>query len=162
MTPHANARGVHRRARRRRRPALGSRRRRKLTKKLAAARLNVATREGSDPEEIAALKHAVALFQAEAELKKAVKEAQAALDLVTLKKYGDLDEEDIQALVLDDKWKATTSRRVENVLTLLVLDLVGRLQELGERYGETLGSLDAELAIVSARVTDHLAQIGVT
>jgi type I restriction enzyme M protein len=134
----------------------------KVTKALAAARLKEAKREGADAEEIAALDHAVALFEAESAAKSAAKKSKAALDLATLNKYGDLTESDVKELVLDDKWEATVSRRVEGVLTSLVLDLVARLQVLGERYGETVGRLDAEVDELSARVAGHLAAMGVT
>jgi type I restriction enzyme M protein len=133
----------------------------KITKALAAARLRGAQREGSDADEIAALEQVIALFNSESADKKAAKEAQAALDIVTLKKYGDLSEADVKMLVLDDKWKATISRRVEGVLTSLVLHLVARIQELGERYRETLDSLEVELHELSNRVAAHLAEMGV-
>jgi type I restriction enzyme M protein len=48
------------------------------------------------------------------------------------------------------------------VLTSLVLDLVGRITELGERYGETLGDLEAGFYDLSPRVAGYLAQMGVT
>jgi type I restriction enzyme M protein len=134
----------------------------KVTKALAAARLKEARCEGSDADEIVALERAVALFNAESAAKKTVKTAQAALDVATLKKYGDLREADVKALVLDDKWKATISRRVENILTSLVLDLVARIRELGERYGETLGNLEAGLNELGNRVAGHLAAMGIT
>jgi type I restriction enzyme M protein len=133
----------------------------KLTKALAAARLKEAKQEGSDPDEVAALERVLTLFKVEGSAKKAAKEARAALDLATLNKYGDLAEADVKVLVLDDKWKATVSSRVEGVLTSLVLDLVARLQELGERYGETVGSLEAEAEELSSRVAGHLAEMGV-
>ena len=63
----------------------------KITKALAAARLKEAKREDSDPDEVEALEHLIKLYNAEAAAKKAAKEAQAALDVATLKKYGDLD-----------------------------------------------------------------------
>ena len=53
----------------------------------------------------------IKLYDAEAAAKKAVKDAQAALDLATLKKYGDLTEADVKTLVLDDKWQATIVAR---------------------------------------------------
>ena len=42
-----------------------------------------------------------------------------------------------------------------------VLDLVARIQELGERYDETLGTLESRLDEVSSRVDAHLAEMGV-
>jgi type I restriction enzyme M protein len=133
----------------------------KITKSLAAARLREAKREGSDADEIAALEGGVALFNAESAAKKSAKEAQVVLDVATLKKYGDLSEADVKALVLDQKWMDTVSRRVEGVLSSLVLGLVARIQQLGERYGETVDSLEVELDKLSDRVAGHLADMGV-
>ena len=115
---------------------------------------------GPTPRKSAALKHAVALFDAEAAAKKAAKKAQDALDIATLKKYGDLSEADVKELVLDDKWRATIARRVESVNDLIVLDLVPRIEVLGERYGETLSSLETELDELSDRVAGHLVEMG--
>lgn len=134
----------------------------KVTRTLAAARLKEGKREGADAKEIAALKHAVSLFDAESTAKRAAKQAQQALDIATMKKYGDLNEADAKKLVLDDKWAATIAGRVEGVLTSLALDLVARIQTLGERYGETLGSLEAELDELNTRVADNLAAMGVS
>jgi type I restriction enzyme M protein len=134
----------------------------KVTKALAGARLKEAKRGDADADEIAALERLIWLFNAESAAKKKAKDAQAALDVATLKKYGDLSEVDVKVLVLDDKWKATVLGRVEGVLISLVLGLVGRIHELGERYGETIGDLEAEFEERSAKVVSHLAEMGVT
>ena len=133
----------------------------KLTKTLASARLKEAKREDSDPDEIAALEQAVSLFKAESAAKKAAKEARAALDLTTLNKYGDLSEAEVKTLVLDDKWKATVSMRVESVLNSLVLQLVARIQELGERYGETMTELESAVTRLDGQIAGHLAAMEV-
>ncbi|WP_079868795.1 type I restriction-modification system subunit M [Mycobacteroides abscessus] len=132
----------------------------KISKALVAARLK-AIRTGGDPEEIKALQHASKLYNAESAAKKAVKDAQADLDLATLKKYGALTEEDIKTLVFDDKWQATVVRRVAGEVEALTLDLVARIQQLGERYAETVSDLDAELEKLEAKVAGHLAAMGV-
>ncbi|WP_207544730.1 type I restriction-modification system subunit M [Mycolicibacterium conceptionense] len=133
----------------------------KISKALVAARLK-AIRTGGDPEEIKALQHASKLYNAEAAAKKAVKDAQADLDLATLKKYGDLTEEDIETLVLDDKWQATVVRRIAGEVEALTLDLVARIQQLGERYAETVSDLGGELEKLEAKVASHLAAMGVS
>ena len=133
----------------------------KITKALAVARLKAAKREGSDPDEIEAIQHLLDLYDSEAAAKKAAKEAQATLDLTALKKYGDLTESDIKTLVLDDKWAATVSDRIIGEVNALTLALVGRIQQLGERYAETLEELDAELLKLDNRVAAHLADMGV-
>ncbi|WP_312029165.1 type I restriction-modification system subunit M [Gordonia paraffinivorans] len=132
----------------------------KISKALVAARLK-AIKTSGDPDEIKALQHATKLYNAEAAAKKAVKDAQAKLDLATLKKYGDLTEDDIKTLVLDDKWQATVARRVAREVEALTLDLVARIQQLGDRYAVTVEDLDAELDRLEARVAGHLTAMGV-
>lgn len=132
----------------------------KITKALAAARLKEAKREGSDQDEVKALQHLLDLYDAEAIAKKAAKEAQAALDLAALKKYGDLTESDVRVLVLDDKWVATIAGRITDEVNALTLALVGRIQQLGQRYDITLDDLETEVARLDTRVSAHLADMG--
>ena len=124
----------------------------KISKALATARLKEAKNEGADPDEIKALKHLIKLYDAETEAKKAVKEAQAELDQTVLKEYGNLTEDDVKSLVLDDKWHETVKSRIAGEVNSLTLDLVARIQQLGERYAETVGALDDELESLKAKV----------
>jgi type I restriction enzyme M protein len=133
----------------------------KITKARAAAQLKEATREGTDLDEIAALKHAIALFDAGSAANKTAKRAQADLNTETLKQYGELAESDIKTLVLDGKWRATISTRVESVLTSKVLALVVRIRELGEHYGETLRHIEEELETLTAKVAMRLSEMEV-
>ncbi len=132
-----------------------------VTAKLAKDRLRVARAEGVDQDEIDALEHVIALFKDETDAKKAVKEAQAALDLKTLAQYGKLTESDVRSLVIDDKWGSTLARGVDAELRVLIQEFVVRLRVLAARYAETLGELEADVDAVGAKVTDHLAAMGV-
>jgi type I restriction enzyme M protein len=132
----------------------------KVTLKSIGAALKEA-RVLDDVDGVATLTKALDLSQQDAAAKKAAKGAQAELDRATLKQYGTLTEDDIKTLLLDAKWHAAVSRRVEKELTSLVLSLVARLEELGERYGETVGALEAELGHLASRVADHLRGMGV-
>ena len=134
----------------------------KISKTLATDRLKKARYEGTDPEEISALQRLLKLYEAEADARRAVKEAQAELDLDTLKQYGKLTEDDVRTLVLDDKWQATLIKRIAAKVESLTLSLVARVDELGGRYSETVSMLDAELATLEGKVTDHLAAMGVS
>jgi type I restriction enzyme M protein len=133
----------------------------KVTKTSVKARLDDAKQEGTDPDEVAALTHLLKLYDAEAKAKKAVREAQAALDLVTLKQYGNLTEADVKTIVLDDKWQTTITSRVASVVESLTLALVTRLEALGVRYTETIGSLEAKLSKLDSKVTSHLVAMGI-
>lgn len=134
----------------------------KLTRSLASARLKIAKQEKSDPEEVRALEHVIKLYDAEAAAKRAAKEAQADLDEATLKQYGRLTESDVKTLVLDDKWLGTLRGRTSDEVQSLSLALVGRTQDLGERYAETIGALVDTLDVLEATVNRHLAAMGVT
>ncbi|WP_174186471.1 type I restriction-modification system subunit M [Nocardia barduliensis] len=133
----------------------------KISKTLASARLKVARYEGADPDEIQALQQLIKLYNDDAIAKKAAREAQAALDLAVLRKYGDLPLHEIQALVLNDKWYVTIANAVSGVLNALTLALVDRIQQLGERYADTVADLAAELESLEANLTNHLASMGV-
>ena len=133
----------------------------KISKVTVSARLKDVKSSVTEREEIDALGHALLLYNREAAAKKAAKDTQAALDLATLKKYGDLTLPEIKKLVLDDKWQTTLVNRAAEEVTGLTLDLVARIQELGERYEATVAALDKELDELAAKTASHLADLGV-
>ncbi len=133
----------------------------KISKVLAAARLKVAKHEDPRSEEVAALTKLIGLYNAEAEAKKSAKEAQADLDRNALAKYAKLTTQDVQNLVVDDKWGARFVRGAQAELDVLIRRLVDRLSLLGDRYAETVGNLDAEVERLSAKMAEHLAAMGV-
>jgi hypothetical protein len=92
---------------------------------------------------------------------KATKEAQAALDLATFKKYSEISEHDIKQLLLGDKWDDTITQRIASKVNSLTLALLNRIQQLGERYTETLADLDTELEQLDRKVAAHLSGMGV-
>ncbi|WP_308115956.1 type I restriction-modification system subunit M [Rhodococcoides corynebacterioides] len=128
----------------------------KISKALATARLRVAKREQADPDEIAALGHVIKLYAAESDAKKAVKDAQAALNLATLAKYGDLTESEVKVLTLDLKWLGDVTERIITVVESRVHLLIARVSQLGRRYAETLASLDERLEMLNQSVVDNL------
>jgi type I restriction enzyme M protein len=133
----------------------------KISRTLATDRLKKARYEGTDPEEVGALQHLLKLYEAEAGARRAVKEAQAELDLDTLKQYGKLTEDDVKTLVLDDKWQATLVARISSEVEALSFGLVARVEELGDRYAATLDALDSELKTLEAKAFAHLVKMGI-
>ena len=63
--------------------------------------------------------------------------------------------------MLDDKWHSTISSRVASEGNSLTLALVSRIQQLGERYTETVSAIDARLEKLESKVAAHLAEMGV-
>ncbi|MCX2841299.1 type I restriction-modification system subunit M [Microbulbifer thermotolerans] len=128
----------------------------KVTKATVTARLKLAT----DPDEIAALKQAKKHFDAEARAKKALKEAQEALDLAVFKQYPQLSEADIKSLIVEDKWLATLRTRIEAEIERITQQLANRVKELEERYAEPLPALTQQVESLSDRVAGHLRAMG--
>jgi type I restriction enzyme M protein len=128
----------------------------KVTKATVTARLKLAT----DPDEIAALKQAKKLFDAEARAKKALKEAQEALDLAVFKQYPQLSEAEIKTLIVEDKWLATLKARIEAEIERITQQLANRVRELEERYSEPLPTIEQSVSALSDKVYAHLAAMG--
>jgi type I restriction enzyme M protein len=133
----------------------------KVTRKSTGDALSGARSHG-DPEAIEALQSLRQLLQNEATAKKAAQLEQGVLDTTTLRQYGDLGEASVTQLVVEDKWQAALAGRIERVLMALALHLVARIEELGNRYGETLGSIEADVSKLNARVLNHLQEMGIT
>ena len=133
----------------------------KVTGALAKVRLQDAKKEGADQDELDALTRLIELFTDEASLKKSLKDVKATLDTETLKQYGKLTQTDVQVLVIDDKWGATLTGRVEQEVTALGQQLIARLRLLADRYEHTVGELESEVAALNAKVMRHLAEMGV-
>lgn len=133
----------------------------KLTQK--AAKDTLKEMEAVEDEEAAeCLRRALDLLKAEAAAKKAAKEAEVSLHKKTLNQYGDLTKADIKALVLDDKWAATIRDRIADEAHSLTLELVARIQQLGERYAETVSDLDDQIRRLDAAVEQHLLEMGLS
>lgn len=128
----------------------------KVTKATVTARLKLAT----DPDEKAALKQAINLFDAEADAKKALKEAQEALDLAVFKQYPKLSNDEIKTLIVNDKWLATLESNIVAEIERVTQQLANRVKELEERYSEPLPALTQSVENLSDKVAGHLKAMG--
>jgi type I restriction enzyme M protein len=75
-------------------------------------------------------------------------------------KYGQLTEDEIKTLVVDDKWLATVAAAVQGELDRVSQTLTGRIRQLAERYATPLPQLTDEAATLAARVDGHLQKMG--
>lgn len=128
----------------------------KVTKATVTARLKLAT----DSDEKAALKQAKKLFDAEFEAKKALKEAQDALDLAVFKQYPKLSIDEIKSLIVDDKWLATLESNIVAEIERVTQQLANRVKELEERYSEPLPTITQSVENLSDKVAGHLKAMG--
>jgi type I restriction enzyme M protein len=132
----------------------------RLTRKAVQEALREAKAAGDD-DLIRCYARALDLMKHEVVEAKEAKEAKARLDLMTLEKYDALNEEDIRVLVIDDKWRRALLDRVAGEVNRLAITLVARIQVLGDRYTETVGALELDVDNLRARVTGHLADLGI-
>ncbi|MGB4947206.1 MAG: N-6 DNA methylase [Candidatus Competibacter denitrificans] len=120
---------------------------------------------GHDPDakdELAVLRQWLQLSDQESKLKKAVKELDAQLDQQAHDHYAKLSVAEVKTLVVDDKWLARIAADLQGELDRVGQTLTGRIRELAERYATPLPQLIEEVAVLSARVEEHLKRMGAT
>ena len=100
------------------------------------------------------------LLEQQATLKGRVKEADTALDLLAYEKYAQLSVDEIKTLVVDDKWLARMAADLQGELDRVGQTLTARIRELAERYTTPLPQLVDEVALLSAKVEEHLKRMG--
>ncbi len=103
----------------------------------------------------------VRMSDAESRAKAAHKAASDALDAAVMARYPKLTEEEIKALVIEDKWMAAIRRGVKEESDRVARTVAGRVKVLEERYAEPLPDLAAEAESLAERVEEHLDRMGV-
>ena len=132
----------------------------KITAKAVKARLKEIGRDPDYAEERQALEDYSALLDQQADIKARLKAAQEDLEAKLDAKYPALTEDEIKALVVDDKWLATIAAAVQGELDRVSQTLAGRIRQLAERYDTPMPQLTEELAALAARVDGHLKKMG--
>lgn len=132
----------------------------KLTKLSAKARLADTKRDQDAAEERKLLQAYLDLCEQEATASKKAKDAAKALDAQVAAQYARLNLEDIQTLVVQDKWVAALQARVQGELDRVSQALTGRIKQLAERYATPVPQLAAEVETRAARVDVHLKKMG--
>jgi len=132
----------------------------KINKAEVNAQLKKVKGDKEAKEEAAVLKQWLKLNTEEAELKKAIRDAEAALDQLAYDQYPKLSEAEIQTLVVDDKWLTTLSQAIQGELDRVSQTLTGRIRQLAERYAAPLPQIVDEVEELAAKVAAHLEKMG--
>lgn len=77
-----------------------------------------------------------------------------------LRKYGELTEEEVKTLVVDDKWMRTLKQGINAEMDRISQRLTQRIKELGERYDTPLFELSDEVDRLTSLVDQHLQNMG--
>jgi len=111
-------------------------------------------------DELAVLLQYTALFDAEAETNKAIKEVEKNLEAKVLAKYPALAPEEIKGLVVEGEWMDTLAAEFLAGVDRLSQMLTGRIRELAFRYVEPLPAIEKTVEQAAAKVDTHLKQMG--
>jgi type I restriction enzyme M protein len=134
----------------------------KVTTASAKARLTAIKRDREADEERQLLKEYLALADQESTLKSQAKDQRNTLTEQVAAHYATLTEDDIKALVVDEKWLSTIEAAVQSELDRVSQTLTHRIRELADRYANPLPTLEDELLELANRVDDHLTKMGVS
>jgi type I restriction enzyme M protein len=134
----------------------------KLTRASVAARCKEVNHDPDAVDERRVLHDYLVLADKESALAARVRAADEDLAARVAARYGELLEDDIKTLVVDDRWLAAMERAVQGELDRVSQRLTGRVRELAERYATPLPRLAADIAVIAARVDDHLQRMGKT
>jgi len=133
-----------------------------LTVKSVKERIKAMASEASDSsEERTLLEQALCLLDQEADTSAKLWTAQDALTVKVAAKYGQLTEDEIKTLVVDDKWLATIAAAVQGELDRVSQTLTGRIRQLAERYATPLPELTSQVETLAAKVAGHLKKMGI-
>ena len=116
--------------------------------------------EEDTDEERDILERCLSLLETKAKADKAARDAQFALDTKVLARYTTLTEAEIETIVVQDKWFGSIRASIEDEVQRLTQQLTGRVKELEERYAQPLPQLDSEVETFSAKVAEHLENMG--
>ena len=111
-------------------------------------------------DEVAVLNEWLKFSECESDLKKRLKEAEAALDAKAYAQYPKLTEAEVKTLVVDEKWLAALDAAIHGEMDRISQALTGRVKELAERYESPVPRLVSRVAEAEAKVNQHLKKMG--
>ena len=103
-------------------------------------------------EELDVLEQYIALEEAESQVEKKIKAVHAELEKKLLEKHGELTQDDVKSLVVDDKWMETVKAKARTELDDVSQALTGRVTELTERYFDPMPAIKQTILDLSQKV----------
>ncbi|MDL2207845.1 type I restriction-modification system subunit M [Desulfovibrio sp. OttesenSCG-928-M16] len=131
-----------------------------LKKGTINARIKAIKKNADAEEELKALQSYSKMLEAEANYKKALKQAETDLDTKIEKRYAALTVAEIKQLLVEEKWFAAVYTGIDAIHNAVSHHLSSRVTELVERYEFTLKECEAEVAVYEAKVESHLKRMG--
>ncbi len=124
------------------------------------------TKKGEKPQtdelkkEIAICQSYLDLVEKEATLTANLKILNKELETNVIAKYPTLTIEEIQVLVIKDKWMTFLQKSIHSEMDRISQTLTGRVKELANRYSKPLPTILIELQTAEQKVKGHLNKMG--
>ena len=113
-------------------------------------------------EEAGVLKRWLKLEDGIAKLKRELREDRAALEAEVEARYEDFPEDEVQDILINDKWLPALRAGLDNELARSVNSMEDRLLVLADRYATPLTELSRDVEELSAKVAGHLKSMGLS
>lgn len=113
--------------------------------------------EQEDYETLVAYK---ALDDEISKIKKEIKTEKESLIKLVNEKYETISKDDLKALIIEDKWMQQITEDVNEELDRVSQRLTARIEELAERYEDTLPELEKDYELLVSKVDNHLQRMG--
>jgi type I restriction enzyme M protein len=131
----------------------------KIAKAEVTARLREIKDDSDSADEVVVLQQWLKLSADEAELKRGIRELEAALDQFAHDKYPELTEPEVQGIVVDHKWLAALIVAVQGELDRISQMLTGRIRLLADRYADPLPRIQNAVVAFAERADEHLKRL---
>jgi len=128
----------------------------KVSKVNLAKRIKIIKDDKDYKDEFKVLADYQALYDQEADTKKAIKDAEQDLEKKIIAQYPKVTVEEIKNLVIERKWMDALKAALEGEVDRLSKQLAGRVKELAERYRETLPEVYKKFNETYKKVESHI------
>lgn len=132
----------------------------KVSKGVVQKRIKEIKDDAEFGDELVVLQKYAALFDEEAETKRALKTAERDLEQKVLAKFRALSLDEIRTLVVERKWMAALATAISGEVDRLSQALTGRVKELALRYAVPMPAIIGNVEELSGTVDAHLKQMG--
>ena len=93
-------------------------------------------------------------------LKKEIKKLESDLDEVVYKKYSHLTENEVKAIVIEEKWLKSIQQSLQSALDQVGQKLSQRIKQLYEGYEDAMPEQSKRVSHLEKKVTGHLKKMG--
>lgn len=132
----------------------------KVSKVTVAKRLKEIKGDRKAIDEIKVLEAWLKLVEEQTTLKKEIDTAIFELDKKVIARYKTLTEDEIKALLVDDKWMTTIEKNIKTEMERVSQGLTHRIKQLAERYEMPLPKQNDEMLALEKKVSKHLRTLG--